>query len=151
MATQLVLPAHREDQVRLVQSFRDSYLDKAFAVALADFQAHRKPALIRPDTRSEELPDDLAPIARYYARIVAQHLRSPGDRIVRTEVWAGEAPNTPPGREYDEQVLNIRRAVLQVYYEGVVEQRLNVPPYPPYHGAEREADIRWLLEYFEES
>ena len=151
MATQLVLPAHREDEVRLAQAYRDSYLDKAFAVALAGFQTNRKRTLIRPGTRSEELPDELAPIARYYRRVFAQHLRSPGDRIVRTEVWSGEAPNTPPGHEPDMQVLNRRRAVLQDYYEGVVEQRLDVPPHPPYHGAENQADIHWLLEYFEES
>ena len=150
MATQLVWPAHREYQVRLLQSFRDSYLDKAFSVATDLFHQRRKPAQLRPDTRPEELPDDLAPIARYYSRIFAQRL-PPGERIVRTEVWTGEAPNTPPGRERDEQALNRRRAVLQAYYEGVVEERFRVRPYPPYHGGEREADIYWLLEYFEES
>ena len=88
---------------------------------------------------------------RYYARIVAQHVRSPGDRIVRTEVWTGEAPNMPPGREPDEQVRDARRAVLQEYYQGVIEQRLDVPPSPPYYVGEKEADIQWVLEYFEES
>jgi hypothetical protein len=72
-------------------------------------------------------------------------------RIVRTEVWFGAAPNTPPGQQRDEQVLNARRAVLLGYYEGVIEERVFVPPYPPYHAAQREADIEWLLEYFEES
>jgi len=151
MATQLVLPAHREDRVRLAQSYRDSYLDKLFAVALAGFQANRKPELVMAGTRPEQLPDDLAPIARYYSRIFARHLGAPGDRIVRTEVWFGAAPNTPPGQQRDEQVLNARRAVLLGYYEGVIEERVFVPPYPPYHAAQREADIEWLLEYFEES
>jgi hypothetical protein len=151
MATQLLSPSHREDQVRLVQSFRDSYLDKAFAVALAEFRAHRQPALVRSNTRPEELPDDLAPIARYYTRVFAQRLRLPADRVVRTEVWAGSAANTPPGRQPDEQFLRLRRDVLRGYYEGPVERGLNVTTYPPYHGLEREADIDWLLEYFEES
>lgn len=152
MATQLVLPSHREDQVRLVQSFRDSYLDKALAVARDELYAHRTPALLGPDTRPDALPDDLVPIARYYARTFAQqHLGSSGDRVVRTEVWAGTAPNTPPGGTRDEGMRNTRRAVLREYYKGAVAQRLHDPSYPPYHAAEREVDIDWRLEYFEES
>ena len=100
---------------------------------------------------TRRVSNDLAPIARYYSRLFAQRLRSSGDHVVRTEVWSGEAPNTPPGQPRDEQMLNNRRAVLQAYYEGVVEERVAVPPYSPYHGAENEADIHWVLEYFEES
>jgi hypothetical protein len=151
MATQLVWPAGREDQLRLIQAFRDSYLDKTFAVALAEFKSHRKPSAVRPDTRPEELPDDLAPIARYYARLFRTQLRDPGERVVRTEIWAGAAPNPQPGHAPDGAALIARRAVLQAYYEGIVEQRLNVPSFPPYHALDPEADIDWVLEYFEES
>jgi hypothetical protein len=151
MATQLVWPAHPEYRVRLLQSFRDSYLDKIFSVASSEFYAHRKRDLIRPDTRPQELPDDLAPIARYYSRVFAKQLRNRGDRVVRTEVWVGTAPNAPPGHRLPEAVLHARRVLLEEYYDGIVEQRFNVPPYPPYHGVEQETDIKWLLEYYEES
>jgi hypothetical protein len=150
MATQLVFPAHREDQMRLFQSFRDSYLDKAIAVAMDEFHNSRKSELIRPDTTPAELPDSLAPIGRYYARQFARRLEGTGQRIVRIEVWEGRVENPSLGAVVDPSVLAARRAALQAYYEGVVEHRLNVPPYPPYHGGEREADIEWLLEYYEE-
>ena len=67
-ATELVEPAHREDQVRFLQSYRDSFRDKAMAIALSRFRRARDAGLIRRDTTSAELPDDLAPIARYFAR-----------------------------------------------------------------------------------
>jgi hypothetical protein len=151
-ATELVWPALREDRVRLVESYRASYQDKAIAIALASFYGHRKAALIQPDTRSDQLPDDLAPIGRYFARkYVASELKGSGARIVRTEVWVGRAATAPLGQPRDDEALRSRRAALEAYYEGPVEERLNVRPYPPYHGGETEAEIQWLLEYFEES
>src|ERR1041384_403871 len=71
--TELVMPAHREDRIRLLQSYRDSYQDKAMEIALVGFQRARKPSLIAPATKSAELPDDLAPIGRYFARRFEQH------------------------------------------------------------------------------
>jgi hypothetical protein len=150
MATQLVFPHHREDELRLLQSFRDSYLDKAIAIAFDEFHVERKPELIKPDTQPSELPASVAPIGRYYARQFAKRLEGTGQRIVRIEVWEGRVNNPLPGSSLDPAVLAARRAALETYYEGVVEHHLNVPPYPPYHGGEREADIEWLLEYFEE-
>jgi len=151
MATELVRPAHREDRVRLWQSFRDSYTDKAMAIALAAFNRKRKPELIEPDTRPSQLPNDLAPIGRYFARrFQATALKDGDERIVRSEVWVGRAPTPGLGRPIDRAALAERISVLQDYYEGPVEQRISVPPYPPYHGGEHEADISWILEYYEE-
>lgn len=151
MATELVMPAHREDQIRLFQSYRDSYEDKAMAIALTSFYSRRKPAAIAPDTKPEQLPDDLAPIGRYFARrFEARSLAGTGARVVRTEVWVGSAPAPSMGETLDPAVRDARNTVLQAYYEGPVEQRFGVPPYPPYHGGEAEADIRWVLEYYEE-
>jgi hypothetical protein len=149
MATELVLPAHREDRVRLLQSYRDSYRDKAMEIATTSFLRRRPPALIRPDTRPGELPDDLAPIARYFGRRFEGTHLSPGERILRTEVWLGTAPNPPPGSPGPVSPA-ARRSALGNYDEGPVQARLHVPPYPPYHAEEREADITWLLEYYEE-
>lgn len=152
MATELIWPAHREDRVRLLQSFQDSFRDKALDISLDRFREHRDASLIQPSTRSDQLPDDLAPAARYFARRFSrsQSLAARGESIVRIEVWVGTARNHPPGESPDPTVYAARIAALQFYYEGPVEQRFGVPRYPPYHGAEREADIEWVLEYFEE-
>jgi hypothetical protein len=148
-ATELVMPAHREDRVRVLQSFRDSYRDKAIANALGNFYRRRPAHLVRPDTLPGALPDDLAPIARYFARSFADRYLEPGETVVRTEVWVGSAAMSPPGSPAAVDDAEWRQSVLRGYYEGPVENRYRVPPYPPYHGAEQEADIRWVLEYFE--
>lgn len=147
--TELVMPAGREDRVRLLKSFRESYSDKAFAIALAEFYRRREPALVRPDTRPEDLPADLAPILRYFTRRLAGR-QLPGTSVVRTEFWVGNANATPPGVAPDPAELLERHSVLAAYYDGPVEERFSVRPIPPYHAVEREADISWILEYFEE-
>src|SRR5204863_6078287 len=96
-ARELVYPAHREDQVRVLTSFRDSYEDKAFEIAYNEFYTHRDAKTIRDDTRSSELPPDLAPIARYFARRFQDTHLLPDERLVRVEVWHGTAP-TPARR-----------------------------------------------------
>jgi hypothetical protein len=148
-ATELIGPAHREDQIRAFQSFRDSYLDKDLAISLTNFYNRRKNDLVRPDTRPGDLPNDLAPVARYFKRRFAKGLRV-DEHIVRTEVWYGTAPTPALGRPADRVVLAERHSILQDYYEGAVEQRVNVPAFPPYHAGETEADIQWVLEYYEE-
>ena len=151
IATELIMPAHREDRVRLVASYRDSYQDKAIAIALETFYRRRTPALIRPATRSDELPDDLAPIGRYFARQFERRvLAGTAQRIVRTEVWVGNAASPDLGGSMNRAVRLARLGVLQAYFEGPIEQRFTVPPYPPYHAGEQEADIQWVLEYYEE-
>ena len=151
VATELVLPANREDRTRTFQSFRDSYRDKALGVAIGRFYDRRRRELIAPNTRPEQLPTDLAPIARYFSREFARtHLAGGNERVVRTEVWVGTAPIPRLGDELDEADRLERAVVLQAYYDGPIEQRINVPLYPPYHAGEREADIGWVLEYYEE-
>ena len=151
-ATELVWPAHREDRVRLLKGFRDSFLDKALDNSLDLFFDHRHKSLIQPGTRPEQLPDDLAPAARYFARRYERNarLREQGQQIVRIEVWLGNARNHEFGRAADANTRADRKDWLELYYEGPVEQRINVPPYPPYHAGQREVDIDWVLEYFEE-
>ena len=150
MATELIGPSHREDQIRMFQSYRDSYRDKAFEIAFDGFVKRRKPAAIAPGTLTTELPDDLAPIARFFARRFAASL-SAGERIVRTEIWIGTVGNKPMGEPVNASVATERHAALLGYTEGPVEERLSVRPYPPYNGVEEEGDIRWLMEYYEQS
>jgi hypothetical protein len=150
VATELVWPTNREDRVRTLQSFRDSYRDKALSVAVARFYDRRKDELIQPETKPEQLPTDLAPVGRYFAREFARAHVKDGERITRVEVWAAKAPIAPLGTAPDEEARLDRAVALQAYYEGAIEQRINVPPIPPYHAAESEADINWILEYYEE-
>jgi hypothetical protein len=153
VATELVMPAVREDRVRLAAGFRGAYRDKLVSAAVTRFRAKRDRRLIAPDTRPQALPDDLAPIARYFARQFAERSLGPSERVVRVEVWHGTAPNPPPGERNDletSEAYATRLSALQDYYAGPVETRTVVSRYSPYHALEREADIRWLLEYFEE-
>ena len=151
VATQLIMPTSREDSVRVLRSYRDSYQDKAFAIALQRFFEKRKPELIAPDTPTSALPDELAPIARYYARQFGRRYLLPNERVIRTEVWYGRAANAAPGASLDSSAHAARMNALFEYYDGPVEDRVLVPPYPPYHATERQGDLQWLLEYYEES
>jgi hypothetical protein len=147
-ATELVLPGHREDELRLFQAYRDSFRDKAITVALSRFHGARAD-LVRRDTASAELPDDLAPIGRYFARRFEKQALRPDERILRTEIWYGEAPMPPQGSTLDRASTDLRLAVLREYYDGPVQDHLTRPAYPVYHKSEVEADINWVLEYFE--
>jgi len=148
-ATELVLPAHREDEVRLFRGYRDSFRDKAMTTALQRFQRNRDANLLRPDTSSTELPSDLAPIGRYFARRFERDVLQPDERVLRTEIWYGVAPMPPPGATLDRPVTEARLSVLRGYYEGPVQDHFGRPVYPGYHSTEGEADIFWVLEYFE--
>jgi hypothetical protein len=148
-ATELVFPGYPEDRVRLVRSYWIKYRDKAISIALDSFIRRRDVSLIHPGTRPGDLPDDLAPVARFFAKQYANnHLRE-GERIVRTEVWAGTASNPPRGEAQDADARDAHLAVLHHYYGGPVEERPRLTPYPPYYATEREGDIEWVLEYFE--
>jgi hypothetical protein len=150
MATELIMPTGREDGLRLFRSFRDSYQDKAYATALERFYAKRGAALMEPNTPSEALPDDLAPVSRYFARRFARAL-PPGERVVRTELWYGRAWNRAPGASIDPEAYAERRAALLEYYDGPIENRFRLEPYPQYHTMEAQGDLQWVLDYFEES
>lgn len=152
VATELVGPAHRDDRLRLLGSFRASYQDKAFELALEEFLRRRKPAAVVPTARPRDLPDALAPIARLFARrFTNSKLVGSEQKIVRTEVWVARVDNKAPGTPIDRQALAERQAALLEYAEGPAENRLRAPDYPPYHGVEENAGVRWVLEYFEES
>jgi hypothetical protein len=150
MATELVLPSEREDRVRLVAGYRGSYRDKSTQVMIERFFTKRRDAEMRPDTRPDELPDDLAPLARFYAGRFEARFVSARERLLRTEVWRGVAMNPRLGEAGSPDAMLARRAALLEYYQGPVEVRFNLPKRAPYHAADRDGDIEWLLEYYEE-
>ena len=148
-ATELVMPAHHEDEVKLFQAYRDSFRDKAMMVARDRFRRNLPTRLIKPDTVSSELPDDLAPIARYFARRFQREALRSDEDILRTEIWFGAAPMPPPGTTPDPTRVEARLSVVRGYYDGPVEDHFARPATPVYHAAEEESDIIWVLEYFE--
>jgi len=148
-ATELVLPAHREDRVRFLQGYWDAFRDKAMTSALGRFDGGRSDRLNEPNTKSSDLPEDLAPIARYFAGRFQKQVLRPDERIVRTEVWYGIAPMALPGELPDLARVEERQAVLRRYYEGPVEDHFGTPVVPPYRSVQDEADIVWFLKYFE--
>jgi len=151
VATELVMPAGREDEVRLFKAYRDSYEDKAYSIALQRFFTNLKSSdKIAANMKSLDLPDDLAPIARYYARRFTERELGAGERILRTDVWRGIAITPPPGVQPDETEQLARRAALLEYYEGPVENPFNPPIFPQYRAVDHDGDIEWLLLYFEE-
>lgn len=145
-ATELVLPAHREDQTRWLGAYWASFRDKALTSALQRFHMNRDDRRLAPASTSADLPDDLAPVARYFSRRFERRTLGVGERVVRTEVWYGVAAMTPPGVAVDPSTVEARLAVLRRYYQGPVS---GPPMNSLYHSTESEADIQWLLEYFE--
>ena len=129
MATELIGPSHREDRIRLLQSYRDSYRDKAFEIAFDGFVKRRKPGVVGPGTLTEELPDDLAPIARFFARRFAATLPE-GERIIRTEVWVGTVGNKPIGEPVNASVAVERRAVSARLHRGPDRRAPHRPALP---------------------
>lgn len=151
-ATELVVPAHREDRVRLLEGFFDSTRDKAIMVALENFHRLRAPEAHRKDTRPSELPDYLAPVVRHFARRFAAQGLLASERVVRVEFWYGVAPMSRPGAAVEAQLRASRSETLSRYYDGPVESRPpELPyPYPPYLSRSQEGDITWILDYYEE-
>ena len=146
-ATELVMPAHREDRVRLLQSFRDSYRDKALAVAVDNHISRLDLDRDASNMTASDLPDSLVPVAHFFAtRFAEQHLIL-GETVMRTEVWYGLVPNPQPGESLS---TGARREALQIYYDGPREDYRAVRQFPIFHTVETEADITWVLEYFEE-
>jgi len=148
-ATELVLPAHREDRIRALQSFRDSSRDKALAIALDDFHGKLAAYVDRQGRLPRVLPDDLAPIGHYFGRRFERAYLKPGERLLRTEVWSGEVPNPVRGVAMNPALVEARLAVLRTYYSGPVRGPTSSYGTLAYGSLENEADITWMLKYFE--
>jgi hypothetical protein len=148
-STELVLPAHREDRIRAVQSFLDSSRDKALAIALDDFNTKLATYIDRQGRLPRELPDDLAPITRYFGRRFTRESLKSNERLLRTELWYAEVPNPVRGEALNPAVVEARLAVLRTYYDGPVRGPASSYGTLAYGSSEIEADIKWTLKYFE--
>lgn len=133
----------------MFRGYWDAFRDKAMTSALARFHEERGRDLIRPDTTSAELPDHLAPVLRYFARRFERVALRPDERILRGEVWYGTAPMPAAGETVEPGRVEERHNALRQYFQGPVENHFGRPVYPVYHAGQREADIEWVLEYFE--
>ena len=148
MASELVLPAHREDSIRGVRSYFDSARDKAVAIAIDDFNRSFERVVDRTGQPPSPLPDDLAPVGRYFARRFERQQLRPSERIVRIETWYGEVRNPPRGQELTEETRAERARVLGRYYEGPIRATPN--EVHRYGAMEHEADVTWKLAFFED-
>jgi hypothetical protein len=152
MASELVspFPSQQDDQIRLVRSYWAKHRDKALFAALSAFLDKREARLVRRETQPSELPQDLTPIVRYFRRQFERDYLADGDRILRTELWFGVADIPKRGFRRTPEAVEARLRTLHAYYDGPIERHFQIPAYPPYHASERESDILWVLEYFEE-
>jgi hypothetical protein len=149
VATELVFPIHREDRPRLMRSYWNKFQDKSIAEALSRFYRSAQHGQLRAGPPQPELPDDLAPVLRFFARRFERDHLDEGERILRAELWAGRSPNPKPGATRTVEEIDAHLAVLRRYYDGPIERRASVPSYPQHHASELEGDIEWVLEYFE--
>jgi hypothetical protein len=144
-----VLPAHREDRIRALQSFWDSPRDKAVAIALDEFDKKLAMDIDRQGHLPRELPDDLAPIGRYFGRRFERAYLKSNERLLRTEVWYAEVPNPVRGIALNPAVVEARLAALRTYYDGPARGPASSYGTLTYGSSEKEADITWRLRYFE--
>jgi hypothetical protein len=145
-ATELVGPAHRDDRIGLVDSFRASYQDKAYENAFAGLGSQLQ--LTGTDAPGQ-IADSLAPIAQYFARRFRDARLVPGERVLRVDVWYGGASILPPGQRPRPQQSEARRMLLERYAAGPVESRVDDSVRPAFGSVEREADIVWTLLYID--
>jgi hypothetical protein len=134
------MPAQREDQVRLVHKFRD----KAVLNALETF------SIARVHSEESQLASrDLQTLAKYFRNRFERDYLKADERVVRTDVWFGQAAIPPPGERLTQEQRESRLAVLATYWQGATE--LIASSIPPTPGAlQREDAIVWRLEYIDQ-
>ena len=137
---ELALPAQREDRVRLIHKFRD----KAVLNALETFSVMRATR-----AASDTLPRDLVPLARYFRNRFQNEYLDTDERVVRTDVWFGQAPIPLPGHRLGKAETEAHLKILERYWQGPSESVF--PGTRPDPGAaQREGDLVWKLEYVDE-
>jgi hypothetical protein len=144
---ELALPADDEARVRLLHQFRDKVmlntLDNYFKEVAAASASGGEPF----EPEAARRLRGLEPIVRYFASRLVRTLR-PGERLVRTELWNGEAPIPPPDQGWEREMRTVRLAALAPFRQGPAPVAASeVTRYQQRGAMEREADIRWLLVY----
>ena len=142
---ELIFPAaRRDDRFRF---FNVSYYEeKALRNARQGYL--RRLRTLEDVTRIAQLPRDLVPVVRYYAKRYRLRNLTDTETIARAEIWLGNAPVPPPGTPESEEVL-ARTSALAQYYDDARPTWAARSHYPVGY-AEREADITWTLVFVEE-
>ena len=147
-AREIVLPMDPDDQTRWTLKYRDKALLNsiaAFAMDLGDSSTDAP--YLDPTTRERFRATALSPAVRYFrSRFEAEHLQ-PDERVVRTELWIGEAPTPALNAPVVVDAVPMRRAILETY--RMPNARRPVPKYLPLGTEQREADIVWTLARIE--
>jgi len=139
---ELLLPGAREYDVRGVQSFRDSYRDRAMNTAIDRFHQN---AASRGGVATGDV-SDYEPIVAFFGRRLRASLDS-SRQLLRVEVWHGSAPSAMGGLS---DAASIRWTVLEDYRQRANDRTARFSPAPPLFAIEREADITWTLEFVRE-
>jgi hypothetical protein len=152
---ELVYPAQRDDRVRLTHDFQDKVVSSAIEKARVRLGQERKASLSKAPPIGK-MPDDpraaeLVPLARFFAKRYRERYLTPGERVLRTEIWYGSAAMPPRGRQLDDQVLRARHDVLAKYYDGPVPSVSVGSTYQSLWTTQREADIKWQLVLIDQS
>lgn len=143
-ADELVFPRDREDEVRLVASYWNSFHSKAMSSALTGFFADRDEGL-------DEYSSYLTPLLTHFAaRFESRYLR-PSQEVFRTEMWHGVTPIPPPGERVSDENAGAHFNAVSSYYGGIVPRPVSGRSYQARESIERQAGITWTLLDLRES
>ena len=151
---ELVFPADREDRVRFFHQYRDkAVLHILERVAVAEGKgmmpidgADQPLYSEQPADSAAEVEREFEPLVRYFRTKLERTYLTRGERVVRTDVWAGGAPIPPRGQALSPERLAARLDVLSRYYAGPSRVALASPSWTV-GLTEQEADIGWELIY----
>lgn len=140
--TRIVFPVDREDEPKLLASFRNRYRNKATTNIMEDFY----------DVQWKGLEDDsrpLEPVLAFHTRRFQSEDVSAERRVLRAELWYGAAPIAEPGQRVAEDQSTAHLGALRRYYADPRPEVVLRRAYPRRWVVEREADIVWTLVHIE--
>jgi hypothetical protein len=145
---ELIYPGHTGGNVRLFKSFADSFRDKAMALAFEAYRrrVERESEKSDLDAAMERSQVELIPIIRPFVnRQRNELLLSPGDRLVRAELWRGRAPMPRPGQVLPFDTYEARQEALTEYDAATDLGLISPADLAPLGGVTHDADIEWQL------
>ena len=137
-ATELVFPVDREDEIRLLAAFPNSFRNKAGANVVKMLQDGRGEG---PEVYSAQLRSFLAFFSECFER---GHLQR-SDALFRAELWYGTAAIAEPGHRPSSEQSTAHLDTMRAYYDGPRPQVFSRRRYPRVGTVEHEADIVWEL------
>jgi hypothetical protein len=146
---ELVLPADREEQIRMLHQFRDKVILntlETFLTGMAKAQNTSVTAKVSAEDQARLL-QGFDPIVDYFSSRVAAAL-DPTARLARVEFWFGTAPIPARGASISDEAVAARLRILEPYRNGPAQVAVHGPVGYRQRGAlERESDISWTLMY----